>query len=86
MPLYFSPAHSSSFYYLPLPQLTIKHSSSNIILLPVAMSDSAKSPAPASATAATTANFTERELQLLGWAMQSLKSGPPEVGHLTVSP
>jgi hypothetical protein len=23
--------------------------------------------------------FTERELQLLGWAMQSLKSGPPEV-------
>lgn len=28
----------------------------------------------------TTANkFTERELQILGWAMQSLKSGPPEV-------
>jgi hypothetical protein len=23
--------------------------------------------------------FSERELQLLGWAMQSLKSGPPEV-------
>ena len=23
--------------------------------------------------------FTERELQLLGWAMQSLKSGPPDV-------
>lgn len=24
-------------------------------------------------------SFTERELQLLGWAMQSLKSGPPDV-------
>jgi len=23
--------------------------------------------------------FTERELQMLGWAMQSLKSGPPDV-------
>jgi len=29
--------------------------------------------------------FTERELQLLGWAMQSLKSGPPEVGHHSLS-
>ncbi|KAI4920467.1 hypothetical protein J4E85_009234 [Alternaria conjuncta] len=25
--------------------------------------------------------FTERELQLLGWAMQSLKSGPPEIDY-----
>ncbi|KAK3061820.1 hypothetical protein LTS18_005373 [Coniosporium uncinatum] len=25
--------------------------------------------------------FTERELALLGWAMQSLKSGPPEVDY-----
>jgi hypothetical protein len=23
--------------------------------------------------------FTERELQILGWALQSLKSGPPDV-------
>jgi hypothetical protein len=27
----------------------------------------------------TTSTFTERELQMLGWAMQSLKTGPPEV-------
>lgn len=26
-----------------------------------------------------TAQFTDRELQMLGWAMQSLKTGPPEV-------
>jgi len=25
------------------------------------------------------AKFTDRELQFLGWAMQSLKSGPPDV-------
>ncbi|KAE8830241.1 hypothetical protein PTNB73_05790 [Pyrenophora teres f. teres] len=25
--------------------------------------------------------FTERELQMLGWAMQSLKSGPPEIDY-----
>jgi hypothetical protein len=37
--------------------------------------------APTSAGAATggSAQFTERELQMLGWAMQSLKTGPPEV-------
>ncbi|KAJ4382920.1 hypothetical protein N0V86_002147 [Didymella sp. IMI 355093] len=45
------------------------------------MSDSAKSPAPGSSAAAVTAKFTERELQLLGWAMQSLKSGPPEIDN-----
>lgn len=28
-------------------------------------------------------NFTEREMQMLGWAMQSLKSGPPEVSTST---
>lgn len=50
------------------------------------MSDSAKSPAPGSSTAAPTSNFSEREMQLLSWAMQSLKSGPPEVGHLLVLP
>jgi len=30
-------------------------------------------------TAATT--FSEREMQMLAWAMQSLKSGAPEVRH-----
>jgi hypothetical protein len=36
-----------------------------------------------SATAgnAATSTFTERELQMLGWAMQSLKTGPPEVSN-----
>ncbi|KAH9879398.1 hypothetical protein J1614_002838 [Plenodomus biglobosus] len=42
------------------------------------MSDTEK-PAPPSA--ATSPQFTERELQLLGWAMQSLKSGPPEIDY-----
>jgi hypothetical protein len=28
--------------------------------------------------------FTERELQMLGWAMQSLKTGPPEVRALSL--
>ncbi|KAF1959381.1 hypothetical protein CC80DRAFT_524021 [Byssothecium circinans] len=26
-------------------------------------------------------NFTEREMQMLAWAMQSLKSGPPEIDY-----
>ena len=29
----------------------------------------------------TAPQFTERELQLLGFAMRSLKSGPPEVSE-----
>jgi hypothetical protein len=29
----------------------------------------------------SSAQFTERELQMLGWAMQCLKTGPPEVAH-----
>lgn len=29
--------------------------------------------------ATSTSAFTDRELQMLGWAMQSLKTGPPEV-------
>lgn len=37
------------------------------------------------AAAATVPSFTERELQMLGWAMQSLKSGPPEVSHRSLS-
>jgi hypothetical protein len=37
------------------------------------MSDKDTGSAPGSA------QFTERELQMLGWAMQSLKTGPPEV-------
>lgn len=41
------------------------------------MSDTTKSPAPG--TGGEAPKFTERELQLLGWAMQSLRSGPPEV-------
>jgi hypothetical protein len=41
------------------------------------MSDASKSPNPSAPAEAP--KFTERELQLLGWAMQSLKSGPPEV-------
>ncbi|KAF3046620.1 hypothetical protein E8E12_011260 [Didymella heteroderae] len=49
------------------------------------MSDSAKSPAPDSSTAATASGFTERELQLLGWAMQSLKSGPPEIDNVKLA-
>ncbi|KAF2187697.1 hypothetical protein K469DRAFT_628588, partial [Zopfia rhizophila CBS 207.26] len=42
------------------------------------MSDSG---ATSGAAATTTSQFTERELQLLGWAMQSLKSGPPDVDY-----
>ncbi|KAF1932388.1 uncharacterized protein M421DRAFT_2020 [Didymella exigua CBS 183.55] len=45
------------------------------------MSDSTKSPAPSSSVAAPTAKFSERELQILSWAMQSLKSGPPEIDN-----
>jgi hypothetical protein len=41
------------------------------------MSDSDK--ASASAAPSGSAAFTERELQMLGWAMQSLKTGPPDV-------
>jgi hypothetical protein len=40
------------------------------------MSDNDNTPA----ATGSAPQFTERELQLLGWAMQSLKSGPPEVG------
>lgn len=43
------------------------------------MSDTIKSPSHS--TEAAGPKFTERELQILGWAMQSLKSGPPEVSH-----
>jgi hypothetical protein len=39
------------------------------------MSDTEKT----TATNGSAATFTERELQILCWAMQSLKSGPPEV-------
>jgi hypothetical protein len=42
------------------------------------MSDTIKSP---SHNAEAAPKFTERELQILGWAMQSLKSGPPEVSY-----
>lgn len=37
------------------------------------MSDTEKAPTGASS------QFTERETQILAWAMQSLKSGPPEI-------
>jgi hypothetical protein len=43
------------------------------------MSDNDNTTAAATATDGAAPQFTERELQLLGWAMQSLKSGPPEV-------
>ncbi|KAJ4316937.1 hypothetical protein N0V94_005207 [Neodidymelliopsis sp. IMI 364377] len=43
------------------------------------MSDNTKS-ADAGA-AAERPKFTDRELQLLGWAMQSLKGGPPEIDN-----
>jgi len=43
------------------------------------MSDSSADAGQASGTAPT---FTERELQMLGWAMQSLKSGPPDVSSV----
>ncbi|KAJ8112270.1 hypothetical protein OPT61_g5331 [Boeremia exigua] len=43
------------------------------------MSDSSKSPGSGASLEAP--KFTERELQLLGWAMQSLKSGPPEIDY-----
>jgi len=38
--------------------------------------------------ATSTSAFTDRELQMLGWAMQSLKTGPPEVPYypLRISP
>ncbi|KAF2847850.1 hypothetical protein T440DRAFT_402574 [Plenodomus tracheiphilus IPT5] len=42
------------------------------------MSDTEKVATP---TAGAAPQFTERELQLLGWAMQSLKSGPPEIDN-----
>ncbi|KAJ4372463.1 hypothetical protein N0V83_004237 [Neocucurbitaria cava] len=42
------------------------------------MSDTEKPGAVAKKEAS---RFTERELQLLGWAMQSLKSGPPEIDY-----
>ena len=45
-------------------------------IINVNMSDTDNTGAAASGPAPT---FTERELQMLGWAMQSLKSGPPEV-------
>jgi DNA-binding CsgD family transcriptional regulator len=43
------------------------------------MSDSGND-AGASAAAGASPAFTEREMQMLAWAMQSLKSGPPDVG------
>ncbi|KAH9873438.1 hypothetical protein IAQ61_004061 [Plenodomus lingam] len=43
------------------------------------MSDTEKATAPVSANPSP--HFTERELMLLGWAMQSLKSGPPEIDY-----
>ncbi|KAJ4363702.1 hypothetical protein N0V95_001017 [Ascochyta clinopodiicola] len=43
------------------------------------MSDTVKSPTSGSSVEAP--KFTERELQILGWAMQSLKSGPPEIDN-----
>ena len=44
------------------------------------MSDSGNDVGSATAAAVTGASiFTEREMQMLAWAMQSLKSGPPEV-------
>ncbi|KAF2869461.1 hypothetical protein BDV95DRAFT_596463 [Massariosphaeria phaeospora] len=41
------------------------------------MSDATKD----SAATGAAPQFTARELELLGWAMQSLKSGPPEVDY-----
>ncbi|EMD66959.1 hypothetical protein GGP41_005413 [Bipolaris sorokiniana] len=41
------------------------------------MSDTDKT----TATNGSAPHFTERELQLLGWAIQSLKSGPPEIDY-----
>ncbi|KAL6711950.1 hypothetical protein ACN47E_002993 [Coniothyrium glycines] len=41
------------------------------------MSDNEKS----SAATSSSPQFTPRELQLLAWAMQSLKSGPPEIDN-----
>ncbi|UPX11616.1 uncharacterized protein EKO05_0002213 [Ascochyta rabiei] len=43
------------------------------------MSDTIKSPA--SGASGEAPKFTERDLQLLSWAMQSLKSGPPEIDN-----
>ncbi|USP77222.1 uncharacterized protein yc1106_04496 [Curvularia clavata] len=40
------------------------------------MSDTEKT-----ATVSPSPSFTERELQILGWAMQSLRSGPPEIDY-----
>jgi hypothetical protein len=45
------------------------------------MSDTA-SNSGAGNGAATTAAFTQREMELLSFAMQSLKSGPPEVSTI----
>jgi hypothetical protein len=42
------------------------------------MSDTGNDTAQANGAAPV---FTEREMQMLAWAMQSLKSGAPEVGH-----
>ncbi|KAI8940031.1 hypothetical protein NX059_003753 [Plenodomus lindquistii] len=42
------------------------------------MSDTGKVTTP---TPGAAPQFSERELQLLGWAMQSLKSGPPEIDY-----
>ena len=42
------------------------------------MSESGNDTAASGAQAASQ-NFTEREMQMLAWAMQSLKSGPPDV-------
>ncbi|KAF2030065.1 hypothetical protein EK21DRAFT_112358 [Setomelanomma holmii] len=35
----------------------------------------------AGAANGSSAQFTERELQMLGWAMHSLKTGPPEIDY-----
>jgi hypothetical protein len=46
------------------------------------MSDHDTGSAGANGTTAASPAFTEREMQMLGWAMQSLKTGPPEVRPL----
>ncbi|KAF2705412.1 hypothetical protein K504DRAFT_448967 [Pleomassaria siparia CBS 279.74] len=45
------------------------------------MSDSGNENGAASTATGPAPQFTDRELQLLGWAMQSLKSGPPDVDY-----
>lgn len=62
-------AHTYQFTQLPPPSVT--------------MSDSTKSPVPVTAPAASISKFSDREIQILSWAMQSLKSGPPEVRLVT---